>query len=126
MLPALQKSQHLTAPQPPGFPDRFLRLRAGPSPDYHHVGSGGQWPWRTVGPNEVATTNTNQQQARRNETFYKQFELPLMQRPRREAYGEEISQHFSVAAEELAQDISRLRLTRTNRFLDLARGPGGC
>jgi len=48
-----------------------------------------------------------------------------MQQIRREAYGQDIGQHSWVTAEELAQDLPRLRLTRTSRLLDLGCGPGG-
>ena len=57
--------------------------------------------------------------------FYESFDSPLMQRLRREAYGQDIGQHSWVTADELAQDIPRLRLTRASRLLDLGCGPGG-
>ena len=54
------------------------------------------------------------------ETFYRDFDSPLMSAIRREAYGEDIGQHSWVAAEELRRDILRLRLSPSSRFLDLA------
>jgi hypothetical protein len=48
-----------------------------------------------------------------------------MRQLRREAYGKDIGQHSWVTAEELEGDISRLRLSRASRFLDLGCGPGG-
>jgi len=58
------------------------------------------------------------------ETFYREFELPLMQRIRREAYDEDIGQHSWVRADELRHDIRRLGLTPSSRLLDL--GCGAC
>jgi SAM-dependent methyltransferase len=57
--------------------------------------------------------------------FYRQFDSPLMQQIRREAYGEDIGQHSWVTAEELRADISRLELSRASRLLDLGCGPCG-
>lgn len=48
-----------------------------------------------------------------------------MQKVRLEAYGKDIGQHSWVTAEELEEDIPRLRLTRASRFLDLGCGPCG-
>jgi SAM-dependent methyltransferase len=56
---------------------------------------------------------------------YRDFDSPLMRRLRKEAYGEDIGQHSWVGAEELREDIPRLRLARASRFLDLGCGPGG-
>jgi SAM-dependent methyltransferase len=57
--------------------------------------------------------------------LYEEFDSPLMQRLRREAYGKDIGQHSWVTAEELEEDISQLRLSRTSLLLDLGCGPGG-
>jgi SAM-dependent methyltransferase len=59
------------------------------------------------------------------EAFYRDFDSPLMTAIRREAYGEDIGQHSWVAAEELRQDICRLKLSSSSRFLDLGCGPCG-
>lgn len=59
------------------------------------------------------------------DAFYEEFESPAMQKVRREAYGKDIGQHSWVTAEELEEDIPRLRLTRASRFLDLGCGPCG-
>src|SRR5262249_34234592 len=56
---------------------------------------------------------------------YEEFESPAMQKVRQEAYGKDIGQHSWVTAEELEEDIPRLRLTRASRFLDLGCGPAG-
>lgn len=48
-----------------------------------------------------------------------------MQKVRWEAYGKDIGQHSWVTAEELEEDIPRLRLTRASRVLDLGCGPCG-
>jgi SAM-dependent methyltransferase len=57
--------------------------------------------------------------------LYRDFDSPLQQQLRREAYGKDIGQHSWVTAEELEQDIERLRLSRQSCFLDLGCGPGG-
>jgi SAM-dependent methyltransferase len=59
------------------------------------------------------------------ESFYREFDSPLMQQLRREAYGEDIGQHSWVSADELRGDIRRLKLTTSSRFLDLGCGPCG-
>ncbi len=48
-----------------------------------------------------------------------------MRQLRQEAYGEDIGQHSWVVAAELREDISRLELARSSRFLDLGCGPCG-
>jgi SAM-dependent methyltransferase len=59
------------------------------------------------------------------ESFYREFDSPLMRQLRREAYGEDIGQHSWVNAEELRADIRRLKLSPSSRFLDLGCGPCG-
>ncbi len=59
------------------------------------------------------------------DNFYKEFDSPLMQRIRLEAYGRDIGQHSWVTAEELEDYIPRLELSRTSHFLDLGSGPCG-
>jgi SAM-dependent methyltransferase len=59
------------------------------------------------------------------ESFYRDFDSPLMRQMRREAYGEDIGQHSWVTADELRLDIDRLALSRTSRLLDLGCGPCG-
>ena len=56
---------------------------------------------------------------------YENFHSPVMRRVREEAYGEDIGQHSWVTVEELAGDISRLKLCPANRLLDLGCGPCG-
>jgi hypothetical protein len=46
------------------------------------------------------------------DAVYKAFDSPPMQRVRLEAYGKDIGQHSWVTAEELEEDIPRLKLTR--------------
>src|SRR5262249_1871031 len=58
-------------------------------------------------------------------SLYREFDSPLMQQVRREAYGEDIGQHSWVSAEEMRCDIPRLRLVATSRLLDLGWGPCG-
>jgi SAM-dependent methyltransferase len=57
--------------------------------------------------------------------LYRDFNSPLSQRLRQEAYGSDIGQHSWVRAEELDADISLLKLTKASRLLDLGCGPGG-
>jgi SAM-dependent methyltransferase len=57
--------------------------------------------------------------------IYGEFDSPLMQRLRQEAYGQDIGQHSWVTAEELEEDIPRLQLSRASRLLDLGCGPCG-
>jgi SAM-dependent methyltransferase len=59
------------------------------------------------------------------DSSYERFDSPLMRRVRSEAYTEDIGQHSWVTARELREDIRRLRLTPSCRFLDLGCGPGG-
>jgi SAM-dependent methyltransferase len=59
------------------------------------------------------------------ESFYREFDSPLMQQIRREAYGEDIGQHSWVGAEEVRGDIDRLKLSPSSRFVDLGCGPCG-
>ena len=59
------------------------------------------------------------------ESFYREFDSPLMRQVRCEAYGEDIGQHSWVSADELRGDIQRLGLTASSRFLDLGCGPCG-
>ena len=57
--------------------------------------------------------------------FYEQFDSPLMQQLRQQAYGEDIGQHSWVTAQELAEDIARLHLSPNSHLLDLGCGPCG-
>ncbi len=59
------------------------------------------------------------------DTFYREFDSPLMRELRREAYGEDIGQHSWVSADEIRADMQRLRLSRSSRLLDLGCGPCG-
>ncbi len=59
------------------------------------------------------------------ESFYRDFDSPLMRRIRRDAYGEDVGQHSWVAADEVRGDIERLQLSRSSRLIDLGCGPCG-
>ena len=59
------------------------------------------------------------------ESFYREFDSPIMRLLRREAYGEDIGQHSWVGGDELRADIRRLRLSPSSRFIDLGCGPCG-
>jgi cyclopropane fatty-acyl-phospholipid synthase-like methyltransferase len=59
------------------------------------------------------------------ESFYREFDSPLMRQVRREAYGEDIGQHSWVGSDELRKDAARLGLTANHRLLDLGSGPCG-
>jgi len=56
---------------------------------------------------------------------YREFDSPLMRQLRLEGYGRDIGQHSWVTAEELEEDVSRLKLAPPSRLLDLGCGPGG-
>src|SRR5882724_11839590 len=58
-------------------------------------------------------------------SIYATFNSPLSRTLRQEAYGEDIGQHSWVTADELRGDIARLRLSPSNKLLDLGCGPGG-
>ena len=57
--------------------------------------------------------------------LFREFDSPLMQQVRLEAYGQDIGQHSWVTAEDLAADIPGLKLFPSSRLLDLGCGPGG-
>jgi SAM-dependent methyltransferase len=57
--------------------------------------------------------------------LFRAFETPVMQRIRREGYGEDIGQHSWVTAKELRADIQRLHLSSSSRLVDLGCGPCG-
>jgi SAM-dependent methyltransferase len=59
------------------------------------------------------------------DNLYGEFDSPLMQELRREAYGEDIGQHSWVTAEEFQENIPLLKLSRASRLLDLGCGPAG-
>lgn len=59
------------------------------------------------------------------ESFYREFDSPLMRQLRREAYGEDIGQHSWVGADEVRGHIDLLKLSRSSRFVDLGCGPCG-
>ena len=57
--------------------------------------------------------------------FFSNFDSALSRRVRAEAYGRDIGQHSWVTAEELVEDVDRLRLARESRLLDVGCGPAG-
>jgi SAM-dependent methyltransferase len=57
--------------------------------------------------------------------LYKEFDSPLMQQMRRDAYGEDIGQHSWVTAAELREDLPGLELSPSSHLLDLGCGPCG-
>src|ERR1043166_6617096 len=59
------------------------------------------------------------------ESLYEEFDSPLMQQLRIEAYGEDFGQHSWVTASELESCGQGLGLTASSRLLDLGCGPGG-
>lgn len=59
------------------------------------------------------------------DSVYREFESPLTQQLRREAYGDDIGQHSWVAADEVRRDIAHLALTPSSRLVDLGCGPCG-
>ncbi len=67
----------------------------------------------------------NAPRADQYESFYREFDSPLMRQIRREAYGDDIGQHSWTGSDELRQDAGRLGLGPTRRLLDLGSGPCG-
>jgi SAM-dependent methyltransferase len=57
--------------------------------------------------------------------LFQGFDSSLSREIRAEAYGRDIGQHSWVTAEELDEDIVRLRLSGASRLLDLGCGPCG-
>lgn len=64
-------------------------------------------------------------EGRSYDDFYREFNSPMSQQLRQEAYGTDIGQHSWVTVEELEGNLSRLKLTGASRLLDLGCGPGG-
>jgi len=69
--------------------------------------------------------NSNESQADGYESFYEEFNSPLMRQIRSQAYGEDIGQHSWVGTEEMRRDIERLKLSPSSRLIDLGCGPCG-
>jgi hypothetical protein len=55
------------------------------------------------------------------DSLYEEFDSPLQQQLRREAYGEDTGQHSSVTAGELQEIVSALNLSNDSRFLPRLR-----
>jgi SAM-dependent methyltransferase len=66
-----------------------------------------------------------QSRADRYESFYREFDSPLMQKIRRETFGEDIGLHSWGSAQEMRTDIARLNLSSSSRIVDLGCGPCG-
>ena len=67
----------------------------------------------------------NVSRADQYESFYREFNSPLMRKIRGEAYGEDIGQHSWSSSAELRCDATRLGLGPSSRLLDLGSGPCG-
>ncbi len=59
------------------------------------------------------------------DTLFAHFDAPVMRRVREEAYGEDIGQHSWVLADDLRNDVGRLRLSASSVLADLGCGPCG-
>jgi SAM-dependent methyltransferase len=57
--------------------------------------------------------------------FFGSFDSELSRKVRADAYRRDIGQHSWVTAEDLVEDVERLRLTRASRLLDLGCRPAG-
>jgi len=64
-----------------------------------------------------------QSRADRYESFYREVDSPLMQKIRRETFGEDIGLHSWGSAQEMRTDIARLNLSSSSRIVDLGCGP---
>ena len=61
----------------------------------------------------------------RYESYYREFDSPLMQKIRRETFGEDIGLHDWGSAQEMRADIARLNVSSSSRIVDLGCGPCG-
>jgi SAM-dependent methyltransferase len=66
-----------------------------------------------------------QSRADRYESFYREVDSPLMQKIRRETFGEDIGLHSWGNAQEVRADIVRLGISSSSRVVDLGCGPCG-
>ena len=66
-----------------------------------------------------------QSRADRYESFYREFDSPLMQKIRRETFGEDIGLHSWGSAQEMRADVARLNVSSSSRIVDLGCGPCG-
>src|SRR5262245_1254635 len=66
-----------------------------------------------------------QSRADRYESFYREFDSPLMQKIRRETFGEDIGLHSFGSAQEMRADVVRLNISSSSRIVDLGCGPCG-
>ena len=66
-----------------------------------------------------------QSRADRYESFYREVDSPLMQKIRRETFGEDIGLHSWGNAQEVRADILRLGISSSSRIVDLGCGPCG-
>jgi SAM-dependent methyltransferase len=78
-----------------------------------------------AGEREHHGEEVRNEEVRNYDRLYQDFNSPLMQQIRAEAYGKDIGQHSWVSAEELEQHVARLNLSPASRLLDLGCGPGG-
>ena len=69
--------------------------------------------------------NSNTPDPQSYQSLYQDFDSPVMNRLRQEAYGEDIGQHSWVTADDLRRDVARLRLSGGQKVLDLGSGPCG-
>jgi len=59
------------------------------------------------------------------DSFYREFDSPLLRQFRVDSYGVDIGQHSWVTVDELRADTARLHLSSSSRLLDLGCGPCG-
>ena len=56
---------------------------------------------------------------------YSQFDSPLIQKIRSEAFEEDIGQHSWIIAKDLREYLEWLALSKTDQILDFGCGPAG-
>jgi SAM-dependent methyltransferase len=59
------------------------------------------------------------------ESRYREFDSPLMQKLRRETYGEDIGLYSWGSAQEMRADVARLNVSSSSEIVDLGCGPCG-
>jgi hypothetical protein len=79
----------------------------------------------SVRPLEDGMDIPKQSRADRYESFYREFDSPLMQKIRRETFGEDIGLHSWGSAQEMRADVARLNVSSSSRIVDLGCGPCG-
>src|SRR5215469_16681528 len=77
----------------------------------------------SVRPLEDGMDIPKQSRADRYESFYREFDSPLMQKIRRETVCEDVGLQAWGSAEEMRADVARLNVSSSSRIVDLGAAP---